>query len=395
MHGPLFMHVLVVPSWYPTTEAPLNGIYFAEQARCLQAHGMTVGVVYPEHQSLRRLTAATLGRKHCQTEWTTDHGIPTLRRYGWNVWWQAPPGLRCRIRSAVRLAHRYVDRRGVPDVIHAHSARWAGAAAARMSDALGVPYVLTEHFSGFQRGSILPWRRPLVDRGLRHARGLAAVSTGLKEALTARDGIVSQNVAIHPNPVRASFFTRPPEGRPSSPPFRFVTVAGLNPRKNIGGLLEAFAKAFGASSGASLTIVGEGPRRAALEGQARRLGVEERVAFRGRQDRSGVREALWDAHAFVLPSRHETFGVALVEAMATGLPVVATRSGGPEDIVTKEAGLLVPPAAPVALAEALRTIRTRGDAYDAECIRAHATGRYGPEPFVRRTQSFYRRARAA
>ncbi|WP_263820309.1 glycosyltransferase [Salinibacter sp.] len=395
MDRPILMHVLVVPSWYPTTEAPLNGIYFAEQARCLQSRGMNVGVVYPEHQSLRRCAATTLRRKHCQTEWTTDHGIPTLRRYGWNVWWRFPPGLRCRIRSAVRLARRYVERRGVPDVIHAHSARWAGAAAAQMSDALGVPYVLTEHFSGFQRGSILPWRRPLADRGLRHARGLAAVSTGLKEALTARDGIESQNVAIHPNPVRASFFTRPPEGRPSSPPFRFVTVAGLNPRKDIGGLLEAFAQAFGASNGASLTIVGEGPRRAALEARARRLGVADRVAFRGRQGRSGVRRALWDAHAFVLPSRHETFGVALVEAMATGLPVVATRSGGPEDIVTTETGRLVPPDAPAALAGALRSMRMRSGAHDAGRIRAHAVNHYGPAPFVRRTHAFYRRACAA
>lgn len=363
------MHVLVVPSWYPTTEAPLDGIYFVEQARCLQAHGMDVGVVYPEHQSLRRLAATTLGHKHFQTEWTTDHGIPTLRRYGWNVWWQVPPGLRCRIGSAVRLARKYVDRRGVPDVVHAHSARWAGAAAARVSDAFGVPYVLTEHFSGFQRGSILPWRRPLVDRGLRQASGLAAVSAGLKEALTGREGVVPQDVAVHPNPVRASFFTRPPKGRPSESPFRFVTVAGLNSRKNIGGLIDAFTRAFEASNGASLTIVGDGPRRAALEARARRLGVEDQVAFRGQQGRLGVREALWGAHAFVLPSRHETFGVALVEAMATGLPV--------------------------ALAEALCTIRNRWGAYDAECIRAHAVTRYGPAPFVRRTQSFYRRARAA
>ncbi|WP_103029400.1 glycosyltransferase [Salinibacter altiplanensis] len=392
---PAVMHVLVVPSWYPTTEVPLNGIYFAEQARCLQAHGMTVGVVYPEQQSLRRATVGALRRKHFQTAWTTDHGVPTLRRYGWNVWWRVPPGLRCRVRSAVRLARRYVDRRGVPDVIHAQSARWAGAAAARMSNALGVPYVLTEHFSGFQRGGVWAWRRPLVDRGLRRASGLAAVSAALKEALATRKDIASGDVAIHPNPVRASFFTRPPEGRPSRPPFRFVTIARLNSRKNIGGLIEALAQAFEGSNDVVLTVVGDGPQRAALEAQARRLNVADRVDFRGQQRRAGVRAALREAHAFVLPSRHETFGVVLVEAMATGLPVVATRCGGPEDIVTKETGMLVPPAAPTALAQALCTIRTRWGGYDAECIRAHAVDRYGPEPFVRRTQSFYRCARAA
>ncbi|WP_158666503.1 C25 family cysteine peptidase [Salinibacter altiplanensis] len=286
------MHVLVVPSWYPTTEVPLNGIYFAEQARCLQADGMTVGVVYPEQQSLRRATVGALRRKHFQTAWTTDHGVPTLRRYGWNVWWRVPPGLRCRVRNAVRLARRYVDRRGVPDVIHAQSARWAGAAAARMSNALGVPYVLTEHFSGFQRGGVWPWRRPLVDRGLRRASGLAAVSVALKEALATRKGIASGDVAIHPNPVRASFFTRPPDGRPSRPPFRFVTIARLNSRKNIGGLIAALAQAFEGSNDVVLTVVGDGPQRAALEAQARRLNVADRVDFRGRQRRAGVRAAL-------------------------------------------------------------------------------------------------------
>jgi glycosyltransferase involved in cell wall biosynthesis len=96
----------------------------------------------------------------------------------------------------------------------------------------------------------------------------------------------------------------------------------------------------------------------------------------------------------VLPSRYETFGVALVEAMATGLPVVATRCGGPEDIVTEETGRLVPATDPDALAEALRTLRTDWTAYDPDHIREHVLDRYGPEPFVRRTRSFYRRVGA-
>jgi len=389
------MHVLVVPSWYPTTEAPRNGIYFAEQARCLDNHGMKVGVVYPEQQSLRRLSGPALRRKHFQTAWTNDHGIPTLRRYGWNVWWRFPPGMRLRVRSAVRLARRYVDRHGVPDVIHAHSARWAGAAAARMSDALAVPYVLTEHYSGFQRDNIFPWRWPLVETGFQQARELAAVSTSLKEAIATHDLAAASDIVVSPNPVRASLFTLPPDGRSSPPPFRVVTVAHLSPRKNIAGLLEALARAFSGSTEVSLIIVGDGPERAALERRARRLGVADQVSFPGSLDREGVRAALWNAHAFVLSSRHETFGVVLIEAMATGLPVVATRCGGPEDIVTPETGLLVPPDDSAALADALQTMRRRWSSFGAADIRVRTLERYGPEPFVRRTRSFYRRAQAA
>jgi glycosyltransferase involved in cell wall biosynthesis len=288
-----------------------------------------------------------------------------------------------------------VERRGVPDVVHAHSARWAGAAAARIQEALGVPYVLTEHFSGFQRASIRPWRRSLVERGLSRARGLAAVSTALKNALAAQGLAAPEDVAVHPNLVRTSFFVRPSEGRPAKPPFRFVTVAGLNSRKNVAGLIESFAQAFGAAEATSLTIVGDGPRRRALKEQARRHNVASRVAFLGRRDRAGVRDALQAAHAFVLPSRYETFGVALAEAMATGLPVVATRCGGPEDLVTEATGLLVSPEDPAALAEALRTMRARWATYDPERIRASVVDRCGPEPFVQRTRSFYHRARSA
>lgn len=386
------MHVLVVPSWYPTAEAPLHGIYFAEQVRCLQDHGMTVGVVYPEQQSLRHLSWQAVRRKHFQTEWTSDYGVPTLRRYGWNVCWRFPPGMRWRVRTAVRLARQYVDRHGVPDIVHAHSARWAGAAAVRMSETFGVPYVLTEHFSGFVRDDIFPWRWSLVEAGFRHADGLAAVSSVLREAVTKKSLATAKEVAIHPNPVRTSLFTLPQAERPSPPPFRFVTVAGLNPRKNVGALLQAFAKAFDGSEAVALTIVGDGPRREALEKQARKLGLTSQIVFRGRLNRTEVRDALWNAHAFVLPSNYETFGVALVEAMATGLPVVATRCGGPEDIVADETGCLVPTNSPGTLAEALRTMRDQWASYDPARIRAYVLDTYGPEPFVRRTRSFYRRA---
>jgi glycosyltransferase involved in cell wall biosynthesis len=146
------------------------------------------------------------------------------------------------------------------------------------------------------------------------------------------------------------------------------------------------------TSEVSLTIVGNGPERPALEEQARQLGVASRISFRGRLNRRAVREALQHAHAFVLPSRYETFGVVLLEAMATGLPVVATASGGPEDIVTPDTGELVPPGDPSALASALLRMKASWSAYNPYAIRQRTLRQYGPEPFVRRTRLLYNRA---
>ena len=386
------MHVLVVPSWYPTTEAPLDGVYFAEQAQCLSEHGMRVGVVYPEQQSLRRASWGVVRDKHFQTEWTDDHGLPTLRRYDWNVWWRFPPGLRCRVRSAVRLARRYVDREGPPDVIHAQSGHWAGAAAARIATELSRPYVLTEHFGGFQRDAIFPWRWPLVKEGYRNAHRIAAVSYPLKQTLVEQGLASPARIEVHPNLAPTGHFTLPPSGRPPPPPFRFVTVTRLVPQKDVDGLLRAFAQLTTDGGDARLVVVGDGPKRETLAHSSRRLGIDDRVTFRGRLNRDGVREALWNAHAFVLPSRHETFGVVLLEAMATGLPVVATTCGGPEDVVPPDTGRLVPTDDPDALADGLRDVRAHWASFDADAIRARTLERYGPEPFCRRTRLLYRRA---
>jgi len=386
----LFVHVLLVPSWYPTREAPLDGIYFAEQARCLDRRGLQVGVVFPEHQSLRRLSWDALTRNHFQTEWHREGGLPTLRRHGWNVWWRCPPGLRLRVRSAVRLARRYVDRRGVPDLVHAQSGRWAGAAAARIADHYSIPFALTEHFTGFQRNAIFPWRWSLIREGYRRADAISVVSTSLRQTLVENGLLSSSDAQMHPNLAPLSQFSLPVPRRSPPPPFRFVTIARLTPRKNVKGLLDALALQTGPAT--TLTVVGDGPQRSQLEQRAQALGINDRVQFRGMLGRTAVRDALWNAHAFVLSSLHETFGVVLLEAMATGLPVVATASGGPEDLVTPETGLLVPPGDTDALADALATLREERASYDADAIRAYVRDQFGPAAFVRRTRALYRRA---
>src|SRR5262249_56746103 len=100
-----------------------------------------------------------------------------------------------------------------------------------------------------------------------------------------------------------------------------------------------------------LVIVGDGPLRESLAGQARTLGVEDSVRFEGTV--ADVRPVLAAMDVFVLPSRAEGMSNALLEAMAAGRPVVATAVGGNTEVVTDgETGLLVPPANPAAIARA-------------------------------------------
>ena len=96
-----------------------------------------------------------------------------------------------------------------------------------------------------------------------------------------------------------------------------------------------------------------------------------------------------ECNVFVLPSLHETFGIVLGEAMACGKPVISTRCGGPEYVVTPDTGVLVDVANPVALADAMEAFISGRHSYDPQLVRRSVTERFGEEAFLRNISSIY------
>ena len=134
---------------------------------------------------------------------------------------------------------------------------------------------------------------------------------------------------------------------------RLLFVGRLAPEKGCLVLIEAVAQL----SDVTLDIVGDGPSRAALRERAAALGLADRVVFHGYMDEAGVRQRLAEADVFVMASFAEGVPVVLMEALAAGVPAVATRIAGiPELIEDGLTGLLVPPAEPTAIAEAVRRL---------------------------------------
>jgi glycosyltransferase involved in cell wall biosynthesis len=137
--------------------------------------------------------------------------------------------------------------------------------------------------------------------------------------------------------------------------FAFFYVGRLNPVKDLGTLLEAFAAlAVRGSFRTRLYLVGDGSERAMLEARRKALSLDERVTFLGA--RSDVSEILMAADAFVMSSKSEGLPMALLEAMAAGVPCLATGVGGIPDLFGDDRGLSVPAEDPLALAEAMATI---------------------------------------
>lgn len=373
------MHVLMIPSWYYTKEQPIHGSFFHEHALALKKAGVRIGVLYPEIRQLRSWTPQLFLRNHFQRTSGLEGPLPTCRLHGWNLF---PKMMQRQMEAwcyfAKKLLKNYVDVFGKPDLIHAQSSVWAGIAAKRLGEMLGVPYCVTEHASVFMKQEVLgtPWDKcwstSYIREAFDSAAAVVAVSSALKEKLKV---YTSAQVQVIPNLVETSRF-KPKKKKQGH--FRFLTVSHLIPRKNVSLLLHAFKLLYEQDPEVRLTIGGDGPEKEPLQKLAQVLGIAQKVSFLGSLSREEVKGALQGADVFVLASQHETFGVVCIEAIASGLPVVATRSGGTEDIVTEEVGSLVAMHDAQELCTAMARIKVLASTFDPEQLHQFAEERFGP-----------------
>jgi glycosyltransferase involved in cell wall biosynthesis len=245
-----------------------------------------------------------------------------------------------------------------PDLVHAHYASSYGLCAALCGQRPLVMSVWGSDVYDFPRRGAL--QRRLLQWNLRRADLLCATSAALARE-TAR--YTPPGAAIHLTPfgVDTNLF-QPRPGGSRAPGVVLGTARILERTYGLDVLLEALARldppgAERAGQPLTLWIAGDGPDRERLRRQTSRLNVERHVQFLGAIPHERMPALLWGLDLFVNPSRAESFGVAALEAAASGLPVVASRVGGlPEIVVDGETGLLVPPEDPAALAEALAAL---------------------------------------
>ncbi len=385
------MHILFIPSWYSTPENPIAGCFFKDQAVALSRAGHKVGVlVAPQLRSLSQLHRARRPSDFStRRSFESEGGVWTSKTSQWG-WFPGPVAPKLKARWISFLARdsiqSYLAEEGPPDVIHAHCVLYGGMLAAQIKASLEIPAVLTEHSTAYFARLIRKRDLPLIKSVLLSMDRLLALGPSLRSSL--REILPELEVGVLGEMVDTDFF-RPSEISKADDHFLLAAVGVLLKRKGIDRLLQAFSKAFPGRQKVRLVIGGNGPERCRLQELAGELGLRERVSFPGLMKREQVRELFQQAHVVVSASNTETFGVTLIEAMACGTPVVATRSGGPEFFVNERNGV-VAESGVKELAEALIQVRSRLDSYDAARIRTECKDRFSEPAICGRLETVYR-----
>lgn len=326
------LRVLTLATLFPNAHRPVLGVFVERQTLGLAARpGVEVEVVAPIGLPVWPLSRhphyAPLAALPREERWK---GLAVHRPH-YRVWPRIGHARTARdMADALLPLLREIRERFPFDVIDAEFFWPDGPAAMRLSGQLGVP------FSVKARGSdIHLWgKRPgisaqIVEAG-RRAGGLLAVSAALKRDMVAM-GMPERSIRVHHTGVDLDRF-RPIERGPG---VTLVCVGALIERKGQGIAIEALARL--AVADAELVLVGDGPDRAALEAQARALGVADRVRFLGSRPHEELPALLASARVMVLPTASEGLANAWVESLACGTPVVTCDVGGAREIVDRPA----------------------------------------------------------
>ena len=331
--GPLTALTVTTP-WYPSLHNPVSGSFVTDWTGLGRSLTDDVRVVHAEEwpggvaevvAGLRGSADRVLERMASRGEldllgrWSTLTRVPTIITSGFDVADRAEAGV-----DSVRKFGGALD----TPVVHGHVGYLGGLTAARLADSSS-RVVVTEHSTGLADFLSTPRGRDIYEEVLERSHRLTCVSGVVRDLILAACPGHEDTVVVLPNPV--DFDPTHQRTSPVETLDRWVFSGGLIERKGVVRLVRAFAQFAAGRQTATLDIFGQGPLEDELRAIAREAGIEQRVRFRGNVTHAQMLEALAGYDVLIAPSHYETFHLVVPEAVAAGVPVVVTRSGGPQE----------------------------------------------------------------
>lgn len=395
------MNVFIIPSWYPSVSSPIAGIFFKEQASYLAELyprvqvGLSLWGQSDARFELNRKVLSSLKALSGYLRYDKATRVTSLQR---NLHEVFTPTLNLPVKVLggnisgiikVNFANfrAFQEKYGKVAIIHAQVSYPAGYVAMVLAEHYKIPYLITEHMGPFPFKAFLSGDgkiKPELSLPINKANKIIAVSPKLRNDIS-KFGL--QKPIFIPNVINEDFFS--PAEKRSTGTFQFFTLATLSPEKGIDDLLDAITLVVKTKKDVNFKIGGGGSLLTYYKNKSTALGLEPYVEWLGELTRSEAREQYQQSHAFVLPSHGETFGVVYAEAIACGIPVIATRCGGPECIVDDTNGLLANMKDPQDLADKMSYMLYHYQNYDSQKIRKGFEERFSKNAVVPQIMKVY------
>ena len=374
------MKILIIARGYPTPNHPLFGCFEATQAHALQKLGHEVIYIGLNFYSAKNWDI--IGTNHRIVD-----GINIYEHYFLAVPYRRlmPEVIIHHVlkKEIIKLYKKVEKLHGKPDIIHSHYLN-ISVLASVLKKKFNIPWVCTEHWSIINNDILPEYVKNYGKLTYPYADAIITVSNSL--ALRLFQHWKVRSTVIY-NMVSDAFFVKNTD-TPNRLGFRFISVGNLIHRKGHDILIDAFKKAD-FDTNVSLTIVGGGNQRSRLQNMIDSAGLTARITLTGLKSQQEIQNLISESDVFVLASRKETFGVVYIEAMAKGLPVIATPCGGPEEFVNHENGLLVPCNRVNELTDALKYMHKNINEYNRDKIRESTLKKFSETSIAQKIEEVY------
>lgn len=390
------MNIVIIPAFFQTKSRKTLGSFFLEQARALQQKGHKVTILYCDTYSIK-----------CVKDWFAYNeekseiieGIQIYRNRCFCPLKHGIEGHRKAFANGIQKLYDQYMKGNKPDIIHAHCCVWAGYAAMKLSEQIGIPYVVTEHATLFQlhRDEISEKNDKVIRKIFQKAARVICVSGAFAKLIES----YRPDIDVVGNVVNCDAFV-PRVDSEKHRGIRFLTVCYMEEeaqlyKKGIDLLIQAWTEVVKKYTDVKLVIGGGGSTKTKVEQWVEEHGISKYVEFTGALDRKQVIQEMQSCDCFVLPSRYETFGVVYIEAMACGKPVIAVANGGPDDFVKPFNGLLIKPGAEELVQAFYEMIGhlTRGNYYQEEKISNYIKSKFSYEAIAEQLEAIYNSIKSA
>lgn len=379
------MRVLIISRGYPIKGDPQFGNFEAEQAVALSKAGCIVTVFYVDWRP-----SSPIKRKRGINHFI-DGNVEIFGIYLFPFPIKKLARLSALLRKLqVKILYRYAflkNNRPAPDIIHAHFL-FNLPLAVHIGEKHHIPVVETEHWSALM-DSKNPTYVDMYSRYYKKAQKIISVSSILQKAIKAKYNI---NSSIIYNIVADEFFRTTllkSRSETSKNKFKFISAGRLVALKHFELIIDAVANLLSDGFDVKLDIAGDGPEKNKLSDLITTLNVTSKVKLLGQLGKEELLSRLKDSDVFILTSSQETFGVAFAEALSTGIPVISTSCGGPEEFINENNGLLVPVNNLGALTDAISYMMQNYEKYNHDIIKSECIEKFSSNVIAEQIINIY------